>query len=100
MSKRQAYDTMYYVLRRLISVMAPFVPHITEDLYQNLRCPGESRSVHMRAWFSGEPDLLVPSLSVGLETAHPLYEEEVPARQTFKRMRASPGRCVVGLSGY
>ena len=33
-----AYETIYYVMRRLTALLAPFCPHLTEEIYRNLRC--------------------------------------------------------------
>lgn len=48
--KAQAYDTLHRVLRRLILAAAPFMPFITENIYQNLRSPSDPESVHLCAW--------------------------------------------------
>ena len=33
-----AYETIYYVMRRLTGLLAPYCPHLTEEIYRNLRC--------------------------------------------------------------
>ncbi len=48
--KAQAYDTLNRVLRRLILVAAPFMPFITESIYQNLRKPSDPESIHLCDW--------------------------------------------------
>ncbi|MBP2143147.1 isoleucyl-tRNA synthetase [Methanococcus voltae] len=35
--KLAVYQTLYYVLLKLVTVMAPVVPHISEKIYQNLK---------------------------------------------------------------
>ena len=48
-----AYVTLYRVLTTLIKVAAPFVPFITEEIYQNLVCNLDSNapeSVHLCYW--------------------------------------------------
>lgn len=48
-----AYVTLYKVLTSLIKVAAPFVPFITEEIYQNLVCGLDAsapESVHLCAW--------------------------------------------------
>jgi isoleucyl-tRNA synthetase len=48
--KRAAYSTMYRVLRTLVVLLAPFVPFVSERVYQNLVPPVEAdapRSVHL-----------------------------------------------------
>jgi len=51
--KQTAYATLYYVLVRLVKLLAPFTPFVTEAMYQNLvRAvqPQAYESVHHTAW--------------------------------------------------
>jgi len=45
--KIQAYETLYSVLMSIIHVAAPFIPFITEEIYQNLRTDSMPESVHL-----------------------------------------------------
>jgi isoleucyl-tRNA synthetase len=45
--KEEAYATLYAVLKTLITVAAPFIPFITDAIWQNLRLEGEPESVHL-----------------------------------------------------
>ncbi len=45
--KKQAYQTLYAVLMKLIHVAAPVIPFITESIYQNLRTDGTPESIHL-----------------------------------------------------
>lgn len=45
--KEQAYATLYRVLLRLGQIAAPFTPFIAEEIYRNLRQPGQPESVHL-----------------------------------------------------
>ncbi|MFT5495315.1 MAG: isoleucyl-tRNA synthetase [Kiritimatiellia bacterium] len=45
--KRHAYATLYEVLNRMARIGAPFVPFITETMYQNLKRAGDPDSVHL-----------------------------------------------------
>ena len=45
--KRDAYTVLYWVLRRFILLAAPFIPFITETIYQNLKRKDEPLSVHL-----------------------------------------------------
>jgi isoleucyl-tRNA synthetase len=47
LDKKQAYETLYEVLMRLVQAAAPFIPYVTEEIYQNLRHEGERESVHL-----------------------------------------------------
>lgn len=92
LSKRQAYDTMYYVLRRLSVILAPFAPHITEEMYQNLKCSGDTESVHMQDWFAGLDGLTDQALEEEMEIVQRFDEAVANARQNGKRK----GRWPVG----
>ena len=45
--KIQAYDTLYSVLMNIIHVAAPFIPFLTEEIYQNLRTENMPESIHL-----------------------------------------------------
>ncbi|HJK13394.1 MAG TPA: isoleucine--tRNA ligase [Methanocorpusculum sp.] len=98
-SKKQAYDTMYYVLRRLLTILAPFAPHITEEMYQNLRLSGDVESVHMQDWFVGKADLIDSALEEEMEIVQEFDEAVANARQNGKRKGRWPvGEIVVATS--
>ncbi len=46
--KMEAYSTLYYVLVYLSEIIAPFVPFLSEELYQKMTGAGES--VHLLDW--------------------------------------------------
>ena len=46
--KIEAYSTLYYVLLYLSEILAPFVPFLSEELYQKLT--GSEDSVHLLDW--------------------------------------------------
>jgi len=48
--KREAYDTLYQVLRRFVVLAAPFIPFITDEIWQNLRKDSDPESVHLADW--------------------------------------------------
>ena len=69
LDKRAAYQTLHESLLLLSKLMAPFVPFIAEELYQNLgrRLPqqsGAAKSVHLARW--PEPDAALLAETEGL----------------------------------
>ncbi|OGD65625.1 isoleucine--tRNA ligase [Candidatus Berkelbacteria bacterium RIFCSPHIGHO2_12_FULL_36_9] len=44
------YNTMYTVLLNLSLILSPFVPHIAESIYQNLKTKNDGESVHLGDW--------------------------------------------------
>ncbi len=47
---RDAKKTMYFVLKTLSKLLAPFAPFAAEDLYQKLKLPSDPISVHLESW--------------------------------------------------
>ena len=45
--KKEAYGTLYAVLKTLIMVASPFMPFTTDAIWQNLRLPSDPESVHL-----------------------------------------------------
>ena len=62
--KRAAYSTLYDVLVVLARLLAPFVPFVSEAIYQNLARAqaGAAPSVHLTDFPAAEPSLLDPDL--------------------------------------
>jgi len=57
--KQSAYLTLYQCLDTLHRLLAPFMPFIAEEMYQNLvrsRDPDAPLSVHMTQWPQAQPD--------------------------------------------
>ena len=46
----EAKKTLYYVLKTVATVMAPFAPFAAEDIWQSLKNPADIESVHLAAW--------------------------------------------------
>ena len=45
--KNQAYETLYSVLKTVVTAAAPIIPFITEEIYRNLRLDSDPESVHL-----------------------------------------------------
>jgi isoleucyl-tRNA synthetase len=47
--KQKGYDTLYFVLDGFVKALAPFLPFVTDEIYQNLAklTPGAPESVHL-----------------------------------------------------
>jgi isoleucyl-tRNA synthetase len=80
-----AYETIYYVMRRLTSLLAPFCPHITEEIYRNLRCTHDPVSIHLLDWNAGDTSLVDASLEHAVEIVRSFDDASANARQAGKR---------------
>jgi isoleucyl-tRNA synthetase len=93
--KRHAYETIYYVMRRLTGLLAPFCPHITEEIYQNLRCGNDPASIHLLDWDTGDPALVDASLEHAVDIVRSFDDACANARQAGKRKLRWPVSDVV-----
>lgn len=64
--RRAAFATLYYVLKNLVKIAAPFIPFITETIYRNLRQEKEPESVHLCDYPMYHADWRNPSLEEGM----------------------------------
>lgn len=46
----EAKQTLYAVLKQLVTIMAPFAPFAAEDLWQKLKNENDTESVHLAKW--------------------------------------------------
>jgi isoleucyl-tRNA synthetase len=83
--KRHAYETIYYVMRRLTGILAPFCPHITEEIYKNLRCGNDHASIHLLDWDAGDASLVDGALEHAVEIVRSFDDACANARQAGKR---------------
>jgi isoleucyl-tRNA synthetase len=93
--KRHAYETIYYIMRHLTSLLAPFCPHLTEEIYQNLRCGNDPVSIHLLDWDAGDTVLVDASLEHAVDIVRSFDDACANARQAGKRKLRWPVSDVV-----
>ncbi len=97
--KQFAYETMYYVMRQLVTLLAPFTPHITEVMYDNIRLPGDPVSVHMLPWPVSDPSLTDTLIESRMGIVQSFDEAQANARQSGKRkLRWPVSECVIATT--
>jgi isoleucyl-tRNA synthetase len=98
-----ALVTLYECLDMLTRLLAPLVPFITEEVWQQVIRPGnpEAReSVHLTEWPTADASLLDRQLSTQVATARALAEAGRAARKASSlRIRLPLRRALVGLPG-
>ena len=80
--RQQAFATLYYVLKTLVKIAAPFIPYVTEAIYRNLRQDHEPVSVHLadypvyhKDWRNEEMEEGMDSLQSIVSLGHALRKE-------------------------
>lgn len=98
--KLGAYYSLYNALKLLIVTMAPIVPHITEDIYQNLIRSVEldaPESLHMMDWNYNE-ELIDPELESNMDVVREIIEACARARDAARYKLRWPVREIVIVS--
>ncbi|MFA5999766.1 MAG: class I tRNA ligase family protein [Candidatus Paceibacterota bacterium] len=80
----EAKQTLYYVLKTLAKLLAPFAPFTAEDVWQKLRSEEDEESVHLAEWpkksFKFLP-FLTPKVLDKMETVRTIVTLGLEARQ-------------------
>jgi len=96
-----ALVTLYECLDILTRLLAPFVPFITEEIWQQVVRPGNpsaAESVHLASWPVADEQLIDPALSEQVRVARVLAEAGRAARKSSDvRIRQPLGRALIGL---
>ncbi len=68
--RAQAFETLYHVLVELSKIAAPYVPFISESIYQNLRTDSMPQSVHLCDFPIYEKEYRMERLEAEMEAVH------------------------------
>ncbi len=96
--KLAAYYTLYEVLVTLTKLIAPFAPHISEEMYQNLVRgvdPDAPASVHMCDWVKPKEEFMDTELEMKMNIIREIVEASSNARQKLKRKLRWPVKRIV-----
>ena len=77
--KYSAFAVLHKVMSDCIIMLAPFAPHITEEMYDNIN--GTFSSVHMADWPAVDESLMDEALEQGMDIVRELVEKIANARQ-------------------
>ena len=96
--KLAAYYTLYEVLVTITKLIAPFMPHISEEMYQNLvrninrNAP---ESVHLCEWVKPKENFIDVDLEKKMGIIREIVEASSNARQKLKRKLRWPVKRIV-----
>ena len=92
-AKRAAYHALYTVLEETTRLLAPFAPHLAEEMHRNL-APHDG-TVHARDWPAVEEALHDPALEDDVAALRAVEEAGANARQRAERGLRWPVKEVV-----
>ncbi len=96
--KLAAYYTLYEVLVTLAKLMAPFAPHISEEMYQNLVRNVDQEApatIHMCDWVTPREEFIDTGLEMNMNIIREIVEASSNARQKLKRKLRWPVKRIV-----
>jgi isoleucyl-tRNA synthetase len=91
--KQAAYSTLYTALVTLVKLLAPAMPFLSEEMYQNLVCtvsPRAPESVHLIQWPKANKALIDESLNRDMALVMKLVSLGHSARQKANRKVRQP----------
>ncbi|MFQ6053380.1 MAG: valine--tRNA ligase, partial [Candidatus Bathyarchaeia archaeon] len=56
--KRAAQWTLHYAVKRILLLLAPVMPHLTEEIYSQMYAEDEADSIHLNRWPEVDPSLV------------------------------------------
>ncbi len=83
--KNAVYATLYYVLKKLLLLLAPIIPYLSEKLYQTLKLRDDPESVHLCEWPKVDERLIDERLEDDMEIARITISEAIALRQKYGR---------------
>lgn len=72
--KLSGYSSMYDIFFGLCKILAPFIPFITEEMYQNLKTDDDAQSVHLCDYLFCDKAYIHPDLEKGMNRIRELVE--------------------------
>ncbi|MGL4739721.1 MAG: isoleucine--tRNA ligase [Sarcina sp.] len=88
-----AYMTLYRVLTTLAKVAAPFIPFVTEEIYQNLVVnidKSAEESIHLTKWPVADESAINPELEAEMDLAYKIVKLGRSARNTANIKNRQP----------
>jgi len=79
--KQEANNTLFYVLFKLIKLMAPFTPFFTEEIYQKLKFENDLESVHLCDYPKANKKLIDEKLEKQMEDIRDVINIALAERQ-------------------
>jgi len=74
---KDAKRTLYYVLKTLIKLMAPFTPFASEDIWQKLKTDNNEESIHLTKWVESKKKSLPEKLELKKKKVSSLVIDEM-----------------------
>jgi isoleucyl-tRNA synthetase len=75
--KKQAYETLHYVLTELSKLMAPFTPFVSEEIYKNMT---QEESVHLADFPKADEELIDAELNEQMQITRRFVKLGLAAR--------------------
>ncbi len=97
-NKEQAYQTLYFVLKEFSKILAPILPFITEEIFQNLRTENERESIHLSSWPKVEEKWIQPGLEREMELVQSVVALGRNLRSTNKLKNRQPLREILVIT--
>ncbi|MCS7125988.1 MAG: isoleucine--tRNA ligase [Aigarchaeota archaeon] len=93
--KISVYATLYYTLKKLVTLISPIIPYLAEKLYQQLKLEDDPESVHMLRWPKADEEWINDELEDMMEIARQTLTEALALRQKAGKKLRSPVKAYI-----
>ncbi|MCH5288468.1 MAG: class I tRNA ligase family protein, partial [Treponema sp.] len=88
--KAEAYESLYYALKTFSLAAAPFIPFVTETMWQNLRTDADAESVHLADFPAADARLRDEKLEFRMTTVQKAVSMGRSLRNQFNLKNRQP----------
>ncbi|PUA31996.1 MAG: isoleucine--tRNA ligase [Candidatus Terraquivivens tikiterensis] len=92
--KLTAYSVLFYVMRRLVALLAPFVPYLAEYLFSVVKQKEDPESVHLLRWPKADEEFIDQELEDSMDIVQSVLSSILAARQKAGRKLRWPVKSV------
>ncbi|MCS7136570.1 MAG: isoleucine--tRNA ligase [Nitrososphaerota archaeon] len=92
--KLTAYSVLFYLMRKLVALLAPFVPYISEYFFAAVKQRDDPESVHLLKWPKVDEEFINQELEDDMDTVQSVLSSILAARQKAGRKLRWPVKSI------
>ncbi len=92
--KLTAYSVLFYLIRKLVALLAPFVPYLSEYLFFAIKQKDDPESVHLLRWPRVDEEFINQELEDNMDIVQSVLSSILAARQKAGRKLRWPVKSV------
>jgi isoleucyl-tRNA synthetase len=92
--KLTAYSVLFYLMRKLVTLLAPFVPYLSEYIFAAIKQKDDPESVHLLRWPRVDEEFINQELEDNMDIVQSVLSSILAARQKAGRKLRWPVKSI------